>query len=145
MLGNLDKWRSQKRIVVSDRLIAPRSAGDSGAYLFVFQGFSEPIGIIAAIPRQPVHIWYATEQSPSTDVIADLSGGDKEVQRPSFAITDGVQLGIHAAFGSANQAATHLFLTCLIPRFDGVILSLEWKEALWDKFVMAAPRPRTPS
>ena len=25
---------------------------------------------------------------------------------------------------------------CLIPRFDGVILSLEWKEALWDKFVM---------
>jgi hypothetical protein len=33
----------------------------------------------------------------------------------------------------------------LIPWFDGVILSLEWKEALWDKFVMAAPRPRTPS
>ena len=32
---------------------------------------------------------------------------------------------------------------CLIPRFDGVILSHEWKEALWDKFVMAAPRPRT--
>lgn len=40
------------------------------------------------------------------------------------------------------------FLTrirCLILRFDGVILSLEWKEALWDKFVTAAPRPRTPS
>ena len=34
---------------------------------------------------------------------------------------------------------------CLIPRFDGVIFSLEWKEALWDKFVIAAPRPRTPS
>ncbi|MBN7787514.1 hypothetical protein JYP51_21510, partial [Ponticoccus gilvus] len=32
---------------------------------------------------------------------------------------------------------------CLIPRFDGVILSKEWKEALWDKFVTAAPRPRT--
>ncbi|WP_222435325.1 hypothetical protein, partial [Puniceibacterium confluentis] len=24
---------------------------------------------------------------------------------------------------------------CLIPRFDGVILSQEWKEALWEKFV----------
>ncbi|WP_300075050.1 hypothetical protein, partial [uncultured Ruegeria sp.] len=24
---------------------------------------------------------------------------------------------------------------CLIPRFDGAIHSLEWKEALWDKFV----------
>ncbi|MDO5643382.1 MAG: hypothetical protein Q4G26_13485, partial [Paracoccus sp. (in: a-proteobacteria)] len=33
--------------------------------------------------------------------------------------------------------------SCLIPRFDGAILSLEWKEALWDKFVPAAPRPRT--
>ena len=32
---------------------------------------------------------------------------------------------------------------CLIPRFDGAILSLEWKDALWDKFVTAAPRPRT--
>ena len=36
-------------------------------------------------------------------------------------------------------------LRCLIPCFDGVILSLEWKEALWDKFVTGAPRPRTPS
>jgi uncharacterized protein involved in response to NO len=34
---------------------------------------------------------------------------------------------------------------CLIPRFDGAILSREWKEALWDKFVAAAPRPRSPS
>ena len=34
---------------------------------------------------------------------------------------------------------------CLIPRFDGAIFSLEWKEALWDKYVTAAPRPRTPS
>ena len=34
---------------------------------------------------------------------------------------------------------------CLIPRFDGAILSLEWKEAAWDRYVMGAPRPRTPS
>jgi hypothetical protein len=33
----------------------------------------------------------------------------------------------------------------LIPRFDGAICSLEWKEALWDKYVTAAPRPRTQS
>jgi hypothetical protein len=32
---------------------------------------------------------------------------------------------------------------CLIPRFDGVILSMGWKEALWNKFVTEAPRPRT--
>ncbi|WP_206601137.1 hypothetical protein, partial [Pseudophaeobacter leonis] len=33
----------------------------------------------------------------------------------------------------------------MIPWFDGAICSLEWKEALWDKYVTAAPRPRTPS
>ena len=32
---------------------------------------------------------------------------------------------------------------CLIPWFDGAILSQEWKDALWDKFVTEAPRPRT--
>ena len=28
---------------------------------------------------------------------------------------------------------------CLIPDFDGAIFSLEWKEALWDRFYTAAP------
>ena len=34
---------------------------------------------------------------------------------------------------------------CSILWFDDAILFPEWKEALWDKFVTAAPRPRTPS
>ncbi|WP_297767464.1 hypothetical protein, partial [uncultured Roseovarius sp.] len=34
-------------------------------------------------------------------------------------------------------------IRCLIPWFDGAILSQEWKEALWAKFVTGAPRPRT--
>src|SRR6266404_8983370 len=29
---------------------------------------------------------------------------------------------------------------CLVPAFDGAILSLGWKEALWGKFFTAAPR-----
>jgi hypothetical protein len=33
----------------------------------------------------------------------------------------------------------------LIPWFDGVICSQEWKDALWDKFVRRAPRPSSPS
>ena len=33
----------------------------------------------------------------------------------------------------------------LIPRFDGAILSKEWKEELWDKFVMGAPRTSYPA
>ena len=34
---------------------------------------------------------------------------------------------------------------CLVPAFGGVILSLEWKDALWDRFYTAAPRRRTQS
>ena len=30
-------------------------------------------------------------------------------------------------------------------RFNGAILSLEWKEAIWDRHVTGAPRPRTRS
>jgi len=52
---------------------------------------------------------------------------------------------ITVAAPTPGQALARLASSCLIPGFDGVILSLEWKEALWDKFVMAAPRPRTPS
>jgi len=33
---------------------------------------------------------------------------------------------------------------CLVPAFDGAIFSLEWKEALWDKFHTAAPRRLRP-
>ncbi len=29
---------------------------------------------------------------------------------------------------------------CLIPDFNGVIFSSDWKEALWSKFYMGAPR-----
>jgi PAS domain S-box-containing protein len=47
---------------------------------------------------------------------------------------------------SVNVAMpTGLVIRCLIPRFDGAILSLEWKEAIWDRFVTGAPRPRTSS
>jgi hypothetical protein len=39
----------------------------------------------------------------------------------------------------------HEHKRCLIPWFDGEILSEDWKAVIWDKFVTGAPRPRTPS
>jgi hypothetical protein len=39
----------------------------------------------------------------------------------------------------ANRKTVHpICAECLIPGFDGAILSKEWKEALWAKFSMAA-------
>jgi TRAP-type uncharacterized transport system fused permease subunit len=62
------------------------------------------------------------------------------------AIVDIVRTTFTAGLGVwALAAASEGWLRCLIPGFDGAILSLEWKEAVWDRFVTGAPRPRTPS
>ncbi len=45
----------------------------------------------------------------------------------------------------AVTRANQVWAMCLIPRIDGAILSAVWKEALWDRYATAAPRPRTPS
>ena len=97
-------------LVVSHGRLALFSARDARAYPFVLQRFSEPIGVVTPVPKQPVDIRQAAEQCPRPDVIADLSGGDKEVDRAAFAIADGMQLGIHAALGATDQAATPPFL-----------------------------------
>jgi hypothetical protein len=36
------------------------------------------------------------------DVVADLTGGDEQIERSAVAVADGVQLGVHVAFGSTN-------------------------------------------
>jgi hypothetical protein len=46
-----------------------------------------------------------------------LSGGDEETDWTPQAVADGVQLGVHTALGSADQASTPPFLT---PRLDAV-------------------------
>ena len=54
-------------------------------------------------------------------------------------------LPIPARTGNAPFIARQRHIRCLISRFDGAIFSQELKEALCDKFVKGAPRPRTPS
>ena len=90
------------------------STRDAGAYPFVFQRFSEPVGVIATIPEQPVDIRQAAEQCPRADVVADLSGSDEQVERTALTIADGMQLGVQAAFGSADQASTPPFFTPML-------------------------------
>ncbi len=101
-------------LVVLDRRLALLSPGDAGTYPFVFQRASEPIGVITAITEQPVYLWDTTEQSPSSDVITDLPGGNEQVERAPLAIIDGMQLCIHATFGSTDQAVTPPFLAAIL-------------------------------
>jgi hypothetical protein len=98
-------------LVILYRFLPLLPARDAGAYPFVFQRFPEPIGVIAAIPEQPIGIRQAAQQCPCPDVIADLTRRDEQVQWPAFAVADGVQLGVHAALGATDQASTPPFLT----------------------------------
>ena len=83
----------------------------------VFQRVSGPISVISSTPEQPVDFWQAAQQGRRADLVADLSGSDKETERAIVAIADGVQLAVQAALGAANQASTPPFLT---PKLDAV-------------------------
>ena len=96
-------------LVVFDRCLTLLSTGDAGSYPLVLQRFPEPVGVIAAIPEQPIDLWEAAEQRPRSDVVADLSCGDEQVERAALAVTDGMQLRVHAALGSADEASTPPF------------------------------------
>ncbi len=67
--------------VVSEGFLALFPPGNTGAYPFVLQCFSEPVRVMAAIPEQPINIWNAVQQRPCTDVVADLPGGHERVRR----------------------------------------------------------------
>ena len=47
------------------------------------------------------------------DLAADFSRSDKEVEWAPLAVTDSVQLDVHTAFGTADQAATPPIFTVM--------------------------------
>ena len=102
-------------LVLFYRRLALLSNGYAGAYPLVFRRFSEPVGVGSTIPEQPVHFWQAAQQRPCTDVVADLTGGDEQVQRTSLAVADGVQLRVSAALRATDQTSTPPpFLTLML-------------------------------
>lgn len=77
------------------------SAGLQARIPLSFKDYLNQPCIMAAISEQPVGLWQPTEQRSCADVIAGLPSGDEQVNRPSPAVADGMQLRVHAAFGSA--------------------------------------------
>ena len=59
--------------------------------------------------EQPVDIWQASQQCPCPAVVAGLPSRDKEVDRAAKALTAGVQLRVHAAFGATYQTSASPF------------------------------------
>ena len=57
---------------------------------------------------------HVVEQRCRADVAADLARRDEEAQRSAVRVGDGMETGIHAAFGATNQASEPLvFFLCL--------------------------------
>ena len=72
-------------------------------------GSLEPValtGSIASVGQQPLRLWQAAQQSRRTRVIADLACCHVEPDRAAIGVGDGVQLGVHTAFGATDQAAS---------------------------------------
>lgn len=100
--------------VVFDGSLALLPARDTRAYPFILQRFSEPVSVMTAIPQQPFDVRRTTEQRPCADVIADLSDRDEQVDRSSQTVTDSMQLGVHTALRSTDQAAAPPFFTPML-------------------------------
>jgi len=64
--------------VVSGGCFALLPTRDAGAYPFVFQCFPEPIGVLAAISKQPVDIRQTANHCPCPDVVTHQSSGDHQ-------------------------------------------------------------------
>ena len=71
--------------------------------------------------EQPLSLWHIVEQRCRTGVVADLARRHEEAQRAAVRIGDGMELGVHAAFGAADQAAEVPFFT---RRLDAVRCAL---------------------
>jgi hypothetical protein len=98
-----------------------------------------------------IRAWHCTRM---TGEVADMLRDGIQISRPETLSCQRAYRLRHGNKGSEAGQITNRFFqqhgripdpSCLIPRFDGAILSQAWKEALWDKFVTGAPRQRTPS
>jgi Transmembrane secretion effector len=100
-------------LVVQTGPATRRPGRDASLYAFVFQRFSEPIGVMASISQRPLRLRQAAQRGRSAGMVADLACGHEEADRLPIGI--GIQLAVHAALCATDQK-THL-VTCP-PVFD---------------------------
>ena len=72
------------------------------------------MSVVATVGEQALRLGQFVQQNSRADIIADLSSGDEQVDRSPLTVADGVQLGVHTAFGSTDQATTPPFLAAML-------------------------------
>ncbi len=71
-------------------------------YSFVVQDFSEQVGIVAPIGKEPLSRRQAAQKRHRAEIPTELASGHEEAERAALSISDGMRLGVHAALGSAD-------------------------------------------
>ena len=88
-----------------DGLVARPATRDAGLDALGLESVPEPIGVVAAVAEQPLRFWQVVQQRCRAGVVAYLPSGHEEAQRATVRVSDGMQLGVQAAFGAPDQAA----------------------------------------
>jgi hypothetical protein len=102
-------------LVVFGRSLAALSRRYAWRDPFVLKGFAIPVCITPPIRQHVFGIRQTFKQHPCADAITTLARRQEHPQGAAQGIGDGVQLGIHPAFGAANQTATPPFFS---PRLE---------------------------
>jgi len=77
-------------LVVADGFATRPPTGNARAYPHVFQRIPEPVGIVSTVRDHPFGGGQTAQQRGGSGVVTDLAGGQKELQRTSLGVCDGM-------------------------------------------------------
>ena len=83
---------------------------------------AEPVAIVTAVAEQYRGLGHSLEQESRVLVVAHLAFGEQHDAGPATVVTDRVELGVQAAFGSADTSGNSPFLS----RLAAVRWALRW-------------------
>ena len=113
--------RLYRRLSYLTGSLRDRRPGMQGSMPLACKRVPEPVGVVAAVAEQPLRLGQIVQQGCRAGIVADLACGHEEAQGAAVGIADGMKLGVHPAFGAADQAAKTPFLT---RRLDAVRCAL---------------------
>ncbi len=99
--------------VVLDQVAAITFWRNAGLNPALFQAFSKPVGIIAAICDHALGLGETVEYQGCSYEITSIAFGQQQYQGATLAIANGMELGVQPAFCAANTSGKRPFFSRL--------------------------------
>ncbi len=96
-------------LVVIDLYSAVSSRWDAGDYAAHCQGVAEPVGVITPVAQQYFRFWQGVDHQSCAFVIAHLPLAEQHHQGTASFVTDGMKLGVQAAFCAPDTSGNSPF------------------------------------